>query len=685
MVLIARTWHIRLLYLLLAFVALLQISCRTTINNTNNSDEAQASSRALYELRQRYGHANSDTVRWNVISELAQRVQSSEIDAEEARIQRNMWFPACDTWRTWTLPKPVNSAGDDYAPVPINDSTLLFTRARHPESFCATSDIFIAQKRNGIWEVRNAGRPFNDCHESSALSYNPLDSTVYLYGQYYLAMSHADNGLVLSPSYPSDVAQTQTVPYIFDHVTDVQNIAGNGPPRLTPLIVDYPRRTHQSYRIDHWASSVIDNRGDIYKATLRFDSASRSDGIDSAKNSSVKNSSVKNRNTWVELMGFPQRLDWPVSGGDFESDARVTPDGKALFLTSDRPNELYDYDAKEPHTTPERLHNWGNTNIYVVPLDRSMPMVTKVIKEHKDTTKGLNFILGAGINTAFAERTPAFSSNGDTMYFSSNGLPGYGGMDIYYATKQGAWDEWSEPVNMGAGLNTADDELWFVPVQKQRNGATHSVNDATQSESRQLYYFARRANDNLDIMMAERILQVQYVRIERTCSQTAEIVVRAYRADGSMTTTTLEGQTGFDLSDNVREIGIVVGTDGVERRFTRCNARADTLDLTTDDLSTTNCTDASIISSGGAKRSQWTFSVQEVPASISRSLVDILSQLQYLLSQKSTSAKHITIARAEGHDPKLFERFITQVEGSGGEVSTITTSSTKTTITIAQP
>ena len=54
---------------------------------------------------------------------------------------------------------------------------------------------------------------------------------------------------------------------------------------------------------------------------------------------------------------------------------------------------------------------------------------------------------------------PAFSPDGKTMYFTALDAPGgLGGRDLYMAT--GSGKDWSDPVNMGSKLNTEADEMF---------------------------------------------------------------------------------------------------------------------------------------------------------------------------------------------------------------------------------
>ncbi len=53
---------------------------------------------------------------------------------------------------------------------------------------------------------------------------------------------------------------------------------------------------------------------------------------------------------------------------------------------------------------------------------------------------------------------PALSADGRTLYFASNRMGGFGGMDIYKSVRAGS--TWSTPENLGATINTAGNELF---------------------------------------------------------------------------------------------------------------------------------------------------------------------------------------------------------------------------------
>jgi outer membrane protein OmpA-like peptidoglycan-associated protein/tetratricopeptide (TPR) repeat protein len=71
--------------------------------------------------------------------------------------------------------------------------------------------------------------------------------------------------------------------------------------------------------------------------------------------------------------------------------------------------------------------------------------------------------LGPVINTKFDEEGVYISPDGKTLYFSSQGLPGMGGFDVYKVTKDKNGN-WQKPVNLGYPVNSPADELFYQPT-----------------------------------------------------------------------------------------------------------------------------------------------------------------------------------------------------------------------------
>lgn len=131
----------------------------------------------------------------------------------------------------------------------------------------------------------------------------------------------------------------------------------------------------------------------------------------------------------------------------------VSPDGQWLYFTSDMPGGM------------------GGRDIWRINL-----------KERKGSLENL----GEGINTPGDEMFPSFRTD-SLLYFSSNGHPGYGGLDIFQAqlTPSGAWNV----VNMGSPLNSAADD--FGITFGQGESGYFSSNRGDHRGYDHLFYFER--------------------------------------------------------------------------------------------------------------------------------------------------------------------------------------------------
>lgn len=75
--------------------------------------------------------------------------------------------------------------------------------------------------------------------------------------------------------------------------------------------------------------------------------------------------------------------------------------------------------------------------------------------------------LGDVINSTGYEISPFLSKGNDTLYFASNGFGGQGGCDIFYSIKQGDWNNWTVPTNMGNKINSPGFDAYLVKYGTQ--------------------------------------------------------------------------------------------------------------------------------------------------------------------------------------------------------------------------
>lgn len=128
--------------------------------------------------------------------------------------------------------------------------------------------------------------------------------------------------------------------------------------------------------------------------------------------------------------GEPYNVGQPVNSEFWESQPAISPDGRTLYFISNRPGGYGGYDIWKSTITDDA--KWG-------------PAIN----------------LGPEINTAFDENTPFLHADGKTLYFSSNGWPGFGNKDIYFS-RQGNDGHWQKPTNIGYPINSFEDESGLV-------------------------------------------------------------------------------------------------------------------------------------------------------------------------------------------------------------------------------
>lgn len=118
-----------------------------------------------------------------------------------------------------------------------------------------------------------------------------------------------------------------------------------------------------------------------------------------------------------------------VNSESWDSNSTISYDGNRIIFASERPN------------------GYGSSDLY---------MVEKNI--FGEWGPAMN--LGGIVNTPLAENAPFLSQDGKTLYFSSEGHPGYGGYDIFKTVLENG--KWSVPLNLGKPLNTSGRDDYFT-------------------------------------------------------------------------------------------------------------------------------------------------------------------------------------------------------------------------------
>ena len=90
--------------------------------------------------------------------------------------------------------------------------------------------------------------------------------------------------------------------------------------------------------------------------------------------------------------------------------------------------------------------------------------------------------LGGSINTPYNEGTPFILPDGMNLYFSSQGHEGMGGFDTYKSVNQGG-NRWSVPQNLGYPWNTTDDNTFLYPIENGEKALYSGIIDNKEQQS----------------------------------------------------------------------------------------------------------------------------------------------------------------------------------------------------------
>jgi outer membrane protein OmpA-like peptidoglycan-associated protein len=122
----------------------------------------------------------------------------------------------------------------------------------------------------------------------------------------------------------------------------------------------------------------------------------------------------------------PQNLGDNINTSYWESAPSLSPDKRVLYFSSNRPN------------------GFGAADLYMSVRDAKGKW-----------NKAVN--MGSTINTVGDETAPYIHADNQTLYFTSSGLPGYGGTDLFMMHKDFG-NTWSIPENLGYPINTIENE-----------------------------------------------------------------------------------------------------------------------------------------------------------------------------------------------------------------------------------
>lgn len=157
--------------------------------------------------------------------------------------------------------------------------------------------------------------------------------------------------------------------------------------------------------------------------------------------------SKKENNQW----SVPHNLGQPINSKAWESQPAISADGRTLYFVSNRDG------------------GFGGNDIWKSELGENGQWQTPIN-------------LGDQINTIFDESAPFIHADNKTIYFASNGWPGFGQTDLFKSTFEN--EQWSTPLNLGSPINNHYDQ---TSIQITMSGNLGFI--SSQDSSRQLDIF----------------------------------------------------------------------------------------------------------------------------------------------------------------------------------------------------
>ncbi|MCK6616626.1 MAG: OmpA family protein [Cyclobacteriaceae bacterium] len=191
-----------------------------------------------------------------------------------------------------------------------------------------------------------------------------------------------------------------------------------------------------------------------------------------------------------------ENIGSPINTPYHDSNLALSADGQTLFIYTDEGGGDIYYSDRQPNGTwgaPVPLPGIINSSYEEKSITISSDEKTlyfssnrpggygglDIYRATKDAKGEWSNVknMGPKINTEYDDDGPFIDYDGKTLYFSSKGRKGMGGFDIYKSVFDEATNEWSEPENLGYPINTPDNDIYFVSTKDGKRAYYSSVRE----------------------------------------------------------------------------------------------------------------------------------------------------------------------------------------------------------------
>ncbi|QOI97299.1 MAG: OmpA family protein [Flammeovirgaceae bacterium] len=191
-----------------------------------------------------------------------------------------------------------------------------------------------------------------------------------------------------------------------------------------------------------------------------------------------------------------ENIGSPINTPYHDSNLALSADGQTLFIYTDEGGGDIYYSDRQPNGTwgaPVPLPGIINSSYEEKSITISSDEKTlyfssnrpggygglDIYRATKDAKGEWSNVknMGPKINTEYDDDGPFIDYDSKTLYFSSKGRKGMGGFDIYKSVFDEATNEWSEPENLGYPINTPDNDIYFVSTKDGKRAYYSSVRE----------------------------------------------------------------------------------------------------------------------------------------------------------------------------------------------------------------
>ncbi|NBC82040.1 MAG: OmpA family protein [Bacteroidetes bacterium] len=229
--------------------------------------------------------------------------------------------------------------------------------------------------------------------------------------------------------------------------------------------------------------------------------------------------SVKENGQWTD----PKNLTPEIRSDGDQYVSHLSYDGTQLLLSREDvfDSEIYISNLQEDGrwSPSEPLGNNINTKFWESHASTSRGGDTLYFASNRrESTGGMDIFysvkddddwgdpknLGVIVNTKLNEEYPFLTSDGQKLFFCSQGHSSIGGYDIFYSVRD-QQGNWQEPVNMGYPFNTTDDDLFYFPIDNEGDCGLLAYIDEDGYGKEDIYKICKIPQQRVEEAIAEQV------------------------------------------------------------------------------------------------------------------------------------------------------------------------------------